>query len=56
MMRLLRVVRNTVITLGVLYLALFVLTRIVHYPEPIAAIKLGLAPLQKLHPYALACY
>ncbi len=47
MMRLIRFVRNTVITLAVLYGALFVFTKVIHYPEPIAAIKLGLAPASK---------
>jgi CubicO group peptidase (beta-lactamase class C family) len=47
MLRLFRLARNTIIGLGILYLALFVFTRIVHYPEPIAAIKLGLAPASK---------
>jgi CubicO group peptidase (beta-lactamase class C family) len=46
-LRLLKWARNTLIGLGILYLALFVFTRIVHYPEPIAAIKLGLAPASK---------
>lgn len=31
----------------VLYAALFGLTKVIHYPEPIAAIKLGLAPASK---------
>ena len=44
---LIRVLRNTVIVLVALYLALFGLTRVIHYPEPIAAIKLGLAPASK---------
>ena len=47
MMRLFRFVRNTVITLAVIYGALFIFTRVIHYPEPIAAIKLGLAPASK---------
>jgi CubicO group peptidase (beta-lactamase class C family) len=42
-----KVLRNTAITLLTLYLALFGLTRIIHYPEPIAAIRLGLAPASK---------
>jgi len=46
-MRLFRFIRNTVITLAVIYGALFILTRVIHYPEPIAAIKLGLAPASK---------
>ena len=47
MMRLFRIIRNTLITLVVLYGALFIFTKVVHYPEPIAAIKLGLAPASK---------
>jgi CubicO group peptidase (beta-lactamase class C family) len=47
MLRIFRLARNTIIGLGIFYLALFVFTRIVHYPEPIAAIKLGLAPASK---------
>ena len=47
MMRLFRFIRNTVITLAVIYGALFIFTRVIHYPEPIAAIKLGLAPASK---------
>jgi len=47
MMRLIRVIRNTVITLVVIYGALFIFTKVIHYPEPIATIKLGLAPASK---------
>jgi len=47
MKRLLRILRNTIISLGILYLALFVFTRVIHYPEPVATIKLGLAPASK---------
>jgi CubicO group peptidase (beta-lactamase class C family) len=47
MMRLFRIIRNTVISLAVLYGALFIFTKVVHYPEPIASIKLGLAPASK---------
>ncbi len=47
MRRLFRVLRNTVISLLLLYVALFVFTKVIHYPEPIAAIKLGLAPASK---------
>jgi len=46
-MRLIRVIRNTVITLVVIYGALFIFTKVIHYPEPIATIKLGLAPASK---------
>jgi CubicO group peptidase (beta-lactamase class C family) len=44
---LIKVARNTVIVFIALYLALFGLTRVIHYPEPIAAIRLGLAPASK---------
>jgi len=44
---LLKVLRNTVIVLVALYLSLFALTKVIHYPEPIAAIRLGLAPASK---------
>lgn len=47
MPRLIKVLRNSVIVLLALYLSLFGLTRVIHYPEPIAAIKLGLAPASK---------
>jgi len=47
MMRLFRIIRNTLISLAVLYGALFIFTKVVHYPEPIATIKLGLAPASK---------
>jgi len=46
-MRLFRIIRNTVITLALIYGALFIFTRVIHYPEPIATIKLGLAPASK---------
>jgi CubicO group peptidase (beta-lactamase class C family) len=46
-MRLFRVIRNTIISLALLYAALFIITKVIHYPEPIAAIKLGLAPASK---------
>jgi CubicO group peptidase (beta-lactamase class C family) len=45
--RLFRVLRNTVISLLLLYAALFVFTKVIHYPEPLATIKLGLAPASK---------
>lgn len=44
---LLKVLRNTAIVLVALYLSLFALTKVIHYPEPIAAIRLGLAPASK---------
>jgi CubicO group peptidase (beta-lactamase class C family) len=43
----LKLIRRIVIVLLVIYLALFGLTRVIRYPEPIAAIKLGLAPASK---------
>jgi CubicO group peptidase (beta-lactamase class C family) len=46
-MRLFKFTRNTLITLVIIYGSLFVLTRVIHYPEPIAAIRLGLAPASK---------
>lgn len=42
-----KVLRNTVIVIVVLYLALFGLTRAIRYPDPIATIKLGFAPASK---------
>ena len=39
--------RRSLITVVVLYLALFGLTKAIRYPEPIAAIRLGLAPASK---------
>lgn len=47
MSTLLKVLRNTAIVLVALYLSLFVLTKVIHYPEPTAAIRLGLAPASK---------
>ena len=47
MRRLFRVLRNTVISLLLLYVGLFVFTKVIHYPEPISVIKLGLAPASK---------
>ena len=43
----LKFIRNTVITLAVIYGLLFALTTYAHYPEPISAIRLGLAPASK---------
>ena len=40
-------IRRVAIILVVVYAALFGLTKVIHYPEPIAAIKLGLAPASK---------
>jgi CubicO group peptidase (beta-lactamase class C family) len=42
-----KVLRNTAIVLIAIYLALFGLTKAIRYPEPIAAIRLGLAPASK---------
>ena len=39
--------RRIAVVLLVLYIALFGLTKAIRYPEPIAAIKLGLAPASK---------
>ena len=47
MKRLIKVLRNTLVSFIVLYLALFATTKVIRYPEPIAAIKLGLAPASK---------
>ncbi len=47
MNRLFRFLKRTLITIIVLYLALFGFTKAIRYPEPIAAIKLGLAPASK---------
>ncbi|MBC7464005.1 MAG: serine hydrolase [Actinobacteria bacterium] len=47
MPRLLRYTRNVVIALATVYLLLFATTRVIHYPEPLAAIRLGLAPASK---------
>lgn len=43
----LRFLRNTALVLIVIYVALFALTKVIHYPEPIASIRLGLAPASK---------
>jgi CubicO group peptidase (beta-lactamase class C family) len=40
-------IRRVAIVLVILYAALFGLTKVIHYPEPIAAIRLGLAPASK---------
>ena len=40
-------IKRTIATVLVLYLALFGLTKAIRYPEPISAIKLGLAPASK---------
>jgi CubicO group peptidase (beta-lactamase class C family) len=45
--KLIKILRNTAIVLVSLYLALFAVTKVIHYPEPIAAIRLGLAPASK---------
>lgn len=43
----LKLIRRVIIALLVIYLALFGLTKAIRYPEPIATIKLGLAPASK---------
>ena len=43
----LKLIRRVAVVLLVIYLALFGLTKAIRYPEPIAAIKLGLAPASK---------
>ena len=50
----LKLIRRVLVVLLVIYLALFGLTKAIRYPEPVAAIKLGLAPASKtpdLMPY-----
>ena len=47
MRKVIRFLRNTIATIIILYLALFGFTKAIRYPEPIAAIKLGLAPASK---------
>ena len=42
-----KIIRYLAISVFVLYLALFGLTKAIRYPEPIAAIRLGLAPASK---------
>jgi CubicO group peptidase (beta-lactamase class C family) len=42
-----KLIRRIVASVLILYLALFGFTKVVRYPEPIAAIKLGLAPASK---------
>ena len=42
-----KLIRNVFLTLLIVYAALFGLTKVIHYPEPIAAIRLGLAPASK---------
>jgi CubicO group peptidase (beta-lactamase class C family) len=43
----LKLIRRIAIVILVTYLALFGLTKVIRYPEPIAAIRLGLAPASK---------
>ena len=47
MRNLYRFIRNLLIGLFAVYILLFSATRVIHYPEPIAAIRLGLAPASK---------
>lgn len=42
-----KLIRRVLVAVLVIYLALFGLTKAIRYPEPIAAIKLGLAPASK---------
>ena len=42
-----KLIKRTFVSVLVLYLALFGLTKVIRYPEPIAAIRLGLAPASK---------
>ncbi|MFM8842061.1 MAG: serine hydrolase, partial [Actinomycetota bacterium] len=46
-MRLLRFLRNALISVLVLSLALFAFTKVIRYPDPISSIRLGLAPASK---------
>lgn len=43
----LKLIRKIIVVILIVYVALFGLTKAVRYPEPIAAIKLGLAPASK---------
>ncbi|MSZ64786.1 MAG: serine hydrolase, partial [Actinobacteria bacterium] len=43
----LKFIRRTLVGFLIIYIALFGLTKAIRYPEPIAAIKLGLAPASK---------
>ena len=47
MRTLFRVTRRTLAVILTFYVILFGVTRVIHYPEPIAAIRLGLAPASK---------
>ena len=42
-----KLIRRVAIIFVLLYATLFGLTKVIHYPEPISAIKLGLAPASK---------
>jgi CubicO group peptidase (beta-lactamase class C family) len=42
-----KIIRNIAISIFALYLGLFGLTKVIRYPEPIASIRLGLAPASK---------
>ena len=42
-----KLIRRVAIILVIVYAALFGLTKVIHYPEPIATIRLGLAPASK---------
>lgn len=43
----LKLIRRVIVAVIIIYLALFGLTKAIRYPEPIATIKLGLAPASK---------
>lgn len=43
----LKFIRKTLVLILIIYVALFGLTKVIRYPEPIAAIKLGLAPASR---------
>ncbi|MFM7462528.1 MAG: serine hydrolase, partial [Actinomycetota bacterium] len=47
MRRIIRILRNILISVLILALSLFLFTKAVRYPNPIATIKLGLAPASK---------
>ena len=47
MRRLFHFTRNLLIGLLAVYVLLYGATRIIHYPEPVAAIRLGIAPASK---------
>jgi CubicO group peptidase (beta-lactamase class C family) len=50
-----KLIKRTVATLLVIYLALFGFTKVIRYPEPTATIKLGFAPASKT-PYLMPAH